>query len=624
MASKLCLLVCKHYLREAEAAVSAGGFKDISVLPYAAYCSHPQKARDELTRVIAAQEQTGEDVLLVGGCFLPGPDALPGVSARQIVHVARCFDMFADPEIVDAYTQAGAYMLTPGWLAEWPDQVAEWGFDQPTARAFFAESAEKLVLLDTGIDAESGHRLKEFAEFVGLPSETVPVGKSHFRLFLGHVVADWRQSRLEAEATAAKQLAANYAMAFDLLGDLTRVMGEANAIEAILNLFAMLFAPGRLGYLAFGDGLAGESHARQATPVDLALLQRWLETAADKSWLETETGFYLRISHDSQTVGALVVEAVAFPEYKRQYLNLALHIAQLCGLAITRARVVTAQKEAEAALARQAQELARANAELERRVEARTSDLRQANEALTRALRVKSEFLAAMSHELRTPLTGVLGMADALQAGVYGPLAEPQVRPMEMVRHSGQRLLELVTDVLDYTALDAGLRLDLDDTPIEEVCGISLRAAQKAAQARQIRLTFQSTAAVATVWADAHRLKQMLLKLLQNAIKFTPEGGEAGLEVADGPVAGDTPRPEVWFTVWDHGIGIAPADQARLFQPFVQLDSSLARQYEGAGLGLAMVRRLAELQGGRIRVASEGTPGLGARFTLCLPALPPG
>jgi signal transduction histidine kinase len=112
--------------------------------------------------------------------------------------------------------------------------------------------------------------------------------------------------------------------------------------------------------------------------------------------------------------------------------------------------------------------------------------------------------------------------------------------------------------------------------------------------------------AVTTVPADPQRLKQMLVKLLQNAIKFTPEGGAAGLEIT-----ADVGRQEVRFTVWDTGIGISPTDQARLFQPFVQLDTGLARTYEGAGLGLALVRRLAELHGGSVTVESEGIPGQG-------------
>ena len=259
-------------------------------------------------------------------------------------------------------------------------------------------------------------------------------------------------------------------------------------------------------------------------------------------------------------------------------------------------------------------ELAKTNAQLEQRVAARTADLTQSNAALTQALCVQSGFLAAVSHELRTPLAAVLGLAETLQLGIYGPLTECQQKPVAMLLSSGQRLLALVTDVLDYTALEAGaVSLRRADTPVAEICQASLQAVQGVAATRQIRLTCQIAGALATVPADRQRLEQMLVKLLENAIKFTPEGGAVGLDVT-----GDVGRREVHFTVWDTGIGLAPEDQAGLFEPFTQVDSRLARNYEGAGLGLALVRRLVELHGGQVKAESDG-PGKGSRFTVKLP-----
>jgi CheY-like chemotaxis protein len=134
------------------------------------------------------------------------------------------------------------------------------------------------------------------------------------------------------------------------------------------------------------------------------------------------------------------------------------------------------------------------------------------------------------------------------------------------------------------------------------------------AQKKQIQVFFEMDNTVHTLQADGRRLKQILVNLLTNAVKFTPQGGQVGLSVV-----GLAETDELRMTVWDTGIGISAQGMSQLFQPFVQLDSSLSRQYEGTGLGLALVRRLAELHGGTVTVESEGIPGKGSRFTVSLP-----
>ena len=260
-------------------------------------------------------------------------------------------------------------------------------------------------------------------------------------------------------------------------------------------------------------------------------------------------------------------------------------------------------------------ELRQMNAELEQRVAARTEELSLANAALARAARMKDEFLAGMSHELRTPLTGILGLSEVMQLDVEEPLSERQRTSLGNIHASGEHLLALINDILDLSKVEAGkVELNLAPVPLDEVCEASLRMIRETAARKHLRVTYLREPAVAVLQADERRLKQMLVNLLSNAVKFTSESGAIGLEVA-----GDAERREVRFGVWDTGIGITPEDQARLFQPFVQLGSHLSRQYTGTGLGLALVARLAELHGGRVEVESDGVPGKGSRFTVVLP-----
>ncbi len=250
---------------------------------------------------------------------------------------------------------------------------------------------------------------------------------------------------------------------------------------------------------------------------------------------------------------------------------------------------------------------------LARRVDERTADLSAANAELARTAMLKDEFLASMSHELRTPLNAVLGLSEALQEEVYGPLNDRQRRSLHSIEESGRHLLELINDILDLAKIGAGkLELDLEPTSIETICQASLRLIKQIAHKKRLSVDLTIDPAVTVLNVDARRMKQILVNLLSNAVKFTPEGGAIGLEVS-----GDAARQAVDLTVWDTGIGIAQEQMTWLFQPFVQLDSRLARQYQGTGLGLALVYRMVEMHGGSIAVTSE--VGRGSRFTVALP-----
>ena len=248
------------------------------------------------------------------------------------------------------------------------------------------------------------------------------------------------------------------------------------------------------------------------------------------------------------------------------------------------------------------------NAQLEQRVVERTQDL-------TRALRAKDEFLANMSHELRTPLTSILALAEMLTTEMRGPLNAHQRKYVTNIDSSGRHLLSLISDILDLSKVEAGkLNLQLTAVTVDEVSRASLGMIKELAALKGLRVSYHCSDASLVILADATRLKQMLVNLLSNAVKFTASGGRIALESVADPV-----RQVVEFSVQDTGIGIAAADMLHLFKPFTQLDASLSRQHEGTGLGLALVKRLAELHDGSVTVTSEGIDGRGSRFTIALP-----
>ena len=239
--------------------------------------------------------------------------------------------------------------------------------------------------------------------------------------------------------------------------------------------------------------------------------------------------------------------------------------------------------------------------------------MRRANVEMMHALRLKDEFLANMSHELRTPLNAVLSLAETLAEGIYGAIGDRQRDALHHIVESGHHLLGLINDILDLTKVEAGkLELQFEPLDVESLCTASLRLVTQQAHEKHLRVTFSIESEVREILADERRLKQIVVNLLSNAVKFTPEGGEIGLEVA-----GDASQGVLRITIWDTGIGIPASKLERIFQPFVQLDSTLARKYSGTGLGLALVQRLTDLHGGRVDVDSE--EGRGSRFVVSLP-----
>jgi signal transduction histidine kinase len=260
-------------------------------------------------------------------------------------------------------------------------------------------------------------------------------------------------------------------------------------------------------------------------------------------------------------------------------------------------------------------DLEQSQRELEHKVDERTEALRHANEDLQRALRVRDEFLASMSHELRTPLNGILGLSEALRESVYGEVAPAQGAALARIEQSGRHLLELINDILDLSKLEAKrMALEFENVIVDEVAEAAMTIVRPTARKKRIALS-TTWASRAQFSCDARRVRQILVNLLGNAIKFTAEGGRVELLVED-----ELDEDAVRFTVEDSGIGIAPHDLARLFQPFVQVDGRLTRRHEGTGLGLALVRRLAELHGGRVEATSE--LGKGSRFSVVLPGDP--
>ncbi len=239
-----------------------------------------------------------------------------------------------------------------------------------------------------------------------------------------------------------------------------------------------------------------------------------------------------------------------------------------------------------------------------------TRELEITNKQLQEATETKSRFLANMSHELRTPLNSIIGFSEILKENTFGDLNEKQTKYVNNIHVSGKHLLTLINDILDLSKVEAGkIEIKIEEFSLKEILGECQTLIKTLASKKNILLEVKIEG-ISTINADPVRFKQIMYNLLSNAIKFTPDGGRVDVEAM-------SVNEMIQVSVKDTGIGIAEEDKKKVFEEFVQIDSSYSRQYAGTGLGLPLTKKLIELHGGKIWLESE--PQKGSTFTFILP-----
>jgi diguanylate cyclase (GGDEF)-like protein len=358
MQNKLCLLVCRNYFAEVNKVIWQEGFTDVTVKSYPQICID-NKNTDSILETILSKENPPQDQV-----FISDDCPMKGIFNRNFLQAEKnlakpesqlprhCLQMFANRELVEYFSQNGAYLVTPGWLANWKTILAEWGFSPQTAKMFFQESSTRIILLETFADPQNNRNLTEFAEYVDLPYRIIPVGLDHFRLMVSQMVMTWRMKCKDGQTTESlnmiRQQLANYALAFDMLANLTRMMAEEDAVQEIKRMFSMLFAPQEMTYISLAGGRLQNVFPLQTSPEHAQALFQWaISHSSDYHLLENKDGFFLRISYQSETLGVIEIQQIAFPQYYQQYLNMGLVLAPLCGLVISNARAYQKIKEDE-------------------------------------------------------------------------------------------------------------------------------------------------------------------------------------------------------------------------------------------------------------------------------------
>jgi signal transduction histidine kinase len=503
----------------------------------------------------------------------------------RVVPQAQCFHLVAEPRIVDEAIGAGAYLLTGSWLAEWPKHVQALGFEPQQAGAFFADFAKSLLLLDTGLDPQAAGRLAEFQATVGLPARSLAVGLDHTRLLLCRLVLTWRleQAQQGAREQARQHGAelADYVAAMDLLTRLAKTQSEADTIGTIGELFQMLFAPGALYYLRL------ENNVRlPGSDIPPAMLEAMRALAGDHGWTPDGQGFLLRISHGAEVLGLIAVDRLAFPAYRQRYLNMALAVTGICGMAVANARNRRRLLEAEKMAS-----LGILVAGVAHEINTPLGVSLMASSALKDQSRALSEHFAARTMT-QSELTRYLDSAAAETALIQQNLERigslvatfrqvaVEGKPLQTHRFRLRATLEGVVRSLGERLDPRRVQLQIDCDPTLEIDGVPAD------------------------WAS------IFINLITNSLQHgfrQSEQGVIGIRIARDA------RNRLCIDFRDDGSGIEAEALARIFDPFFTTD-----QQGGMGLGMHLVYNLVtHRMGGLIRCNSAA--GEGAHFHIEVP-----
>jgi signal transduction histidine kinase len=582
MTGRLCILSCRNFNKEIGAIIATEEWDDVATCAFSSCCGRPPITWDEVRALLS---EDIEQLVVLGSVCLknlckPPADFPP----THVVHVEQCFHLVADRHLVDDIISIGGYLVTPGWLADWRGQLQKMGFDREQAADFFQEFANKLVLLDTGIDSQSTLHLGELGKAVNLPTRQIAVGLDHPRRLLNDLVLKWR---LERERQAAREQQrrlvselADHVSAMDVLTRLTRTQHEDEAIAVIDELFQMLFAPAALYYLKVIHNVP-VPHA--SMPPELFAALSGLRD--NYAWTADGQGLLLRIGHGNDLLGLVAVDRFTFPEYRERYLNMAISVTGICGLAIDNAR----------------------------------NHKRLLEEEKMASLGI---LVAGVAHEINTPLGVTLAATTVLQdqsQQLARHFGEHSMTKSELesylasaktstglIRQNIERIGHLIHDFrqLAIERAPAQNKLFRLRQCLEDV----IRSLDKHLPADRITVAIHCDPEL-TVEGLVGTWTTILINLINNSIKHGFKGRDQGsIDIA---ITSD----KKWLRVayHDDGVGLTSGVMAGIFDPFFTTDLQ-----HNTGLGMHLVYNLVTHRlGGHIYCESQ--PGEGMTIKIEVP-----
>ena len=562
---RLCIIICNSLAPEISHILQNGNYPDVTLKSFPAVCSGCSINDERIAEIIGNEpDQYSKIVVIVSSCR--GKKNITNNQNKkiEIIQLEQCLEILFPLPTIYHYISQGSYLVSNGWLRNYNRHIREWGFEANSAKNFFGESVQKIVLLETGLPGDYQTNLIALSEYMGVPADILPVEISYLQRFLDSVVLEWRnENERKTQNNRIAKLAresADYSLVFSHLRNLIDHPDEEFIIQEIKNLLNLLFAPEKLVYHSYSNGVETNT------------------TNQVSGLFNPENSITIEVRHQNETLGLFEVLNVRFPQFIPQYKPMEQVISQIGGLAIANAR--------------------------------KYSELERTRLALSELNATKDKFFSIISHDLRGSFASILGLTG-LMADDSFDLSPEDLRTFTLsVHNTAKSTNELLQNLLEWSRLQKdGITYKPERINLSIFIGNCYESVRFAAGKKNISLEVDIPEGL-TVQADPNMLQTIIRNLVMNAIKFTRTGGKVKVE------ARLSDENVILFSVKDSGIGMSKQMLENLFRIDVNVSREGTDSEPSTGLGLILCKEFVDKHGGQIWAESEVGKGSTFYFTL--------
>ncbi|MFA7229874.1 MAG: HAMP domain-containing sensor histidine kinase [Victivallaceae bacterium] len=580
MKNKVCIFVCNFLSAEVESVLHASNYENIKLVVYQEKCAGHAFDFDKIEAMAEKEHENFTKFIFIGSSCLADTHPPRKLSRNiEIIPLELCFELVLNRETLTHYIRNGYYIVTNGWLKNYQQHIDAWGFDEVTAKVFFGESMQKILLLDTGLPGDCTAELNNLSSYMGLPYEILPVGISHCKNIIDNIIAateaEIQRNNANEHLAQISREKADYSVIFSQLQNLVDQTDENTIIQTIFSLLNILFAPLEI---CFEPVINGEKHAPIFFNGDNPAHHR-----------QSDNCFEIDVAHNRELLGKLNIFEIKFPEFKRQYQEMGNVISHICGLAIANAR--------------------KYNTMLEQK-----KQLQVYSEQLDEVNKAKDKFFSIIAHDLRSPFNGFIGLTE-IMADEENDFSPDEMHTLTTQLHnSASAVYTLLENLLDWAKLQIGtLTPAPEDILFKQLLDDEINLLAESARRKNITIIVNVQENI-HLYADRKMIGTVLRNLLSNSIKFTPRGGSVTI------TASRNDDRETVIKVRDNGIGMNTGTKEKIFL----LDADKGRRgtenEPSSGLGLLLCKEFVEKHGGKIQV--ESSEDTGSAFSFSIPALP--